>query len=188
MTTELKIKLLDKWRPTIFSRDNHKCRFCSSTNILQLAHIKPCSSFIEEGIKRGKTTEDCIRESFTKNNLVTLCNKCHYIHHIYVDGDRGRLSKKNLKRARKINNMLERLAQIEIKPRYELTRGSKNYWEKIAQRKRKTEELKKHAIEKIVTPQRKKPEIKIIEERDFDTRELLFGRKKCKEGLFMNKK
>ena len=52
-----------KTRKSVLDRDGHKCILCNSTYNLTLAHIF---------LSRAKGGKGC------KENLVTLCSRCHY--------------------------------------------------------------------------------------------------------------
>ena len=58
--------LMKKWRPIIFKRDEFKCQACGSKNQIHCHHIIEATNF------------ENIEDSFTDDNLITLCNNCHY--------------------------------------------------------------------------------------------------------------
>jgi hypothetical protein len=68
-------KITDKkmrpWRKKIFARDGYQCRACRNDKTLHCHHIRPKSEF------------DCVDESFSDTNLITLCEECHKIVHSY---------------------------------------------------------------------------------------------------------
>ena len=56
---------MNKLRTYIKQRDNNTCRFCASTEDIQVHHITPT-------VLGGKNTEE---------NLICLCRKCHHFIH-----------------------------------------------------------------------------------------------------------
>lgn len=100
-----KKKLLNRWRKTIFKRDNHRCRYCGSDQNLQLAHITACQTFLDF-YKKLVGWKKALELSFRKDNLVCLCGKCHSSYHSYVKDING-----NIKHGKKVARFFYQLKQ-----------------------------------------------------------------------------
>lgn len=68
----------NKWRKSIFQRDNYTCVNCGVVGgRLECHHIKPLSIFINENIKLSLDEIIKIDGLWSLNNGITLCEKCH---------------------------------------------------------------------------------------------------------------
>lgn len=80
-----KATLLQRMRPLILERDNHRCVICDSAERLQIAHYLPLAERLKGRIPvSGRYFREVEPESWGElndgKNLVTLCVKCHRIY------------------------------------------------------------------------------------------------------------
>ncbi len=96
---ELKNSLQDEWRERIFKRDDYRCQACGFDEVefLNLAHITSTRTFLMRS--NLKDMETSMRDSYSEDNLITLCSTCHRCQHgqissTYDDALNGLLARK----------------------------------------------------------------------------------------------
>jgi len=71
------MKELKNWRKMILEKGNHVCLFCSSTENLNVDHIKPFALILKEyGVDTREKARKC-KELFSLENGRILCQTCH---------------------------------------------------------------------------------------------------------------
>ena len=91
---DLRLQLNARWRRKILKRDRRRCCICEKEDRLELAHITSVDTFLESAHKISgrpltfaanyleyplRCLKKALRQSYRDDNLVMLCQRCHYI-------------------------------------------------------------------------------------------------------------
>lgn len=98
----LKTEQFNKIRQEVFSRDNHKCVICGSTENLQAHHLTYINVYQED-------TQD----------LITLCRQCHSIYHAI---EKKREAVEEIYKRKRWNEQSKEYEQIQKEQLYEYER------------------------------------------------------------------